>query len=102
MKVVYAPQALRDIDSILAHVSRRSPSGSKKVSLAIEHAIELCGQVPYAGGKTDLKNLYRSPLSRHRLTIFYRVDEGRDEIEVVRVVRAGRVKNLRQLPDDDI
>ena len=68
--------------------------------MAIERAVEFCSLVPYAGGKTDSPDLYRAPISRHRLTVFYRIDAAEDAIEVVRVVRAGRVRNLRRVPDD--
>ena len=36
MKVVYAPQALRDIDDILSYIHQRSPIGARNVSLTIQ------------------------------------------------------------------
>ena len=101
MKVKYAPHAFRDIDAILAQIQTRSSSGARTVSLAIERAAESCALVPYAGAKTDRHDVYRAPISRHRLTVFYRVDADEDAIEIVRVVRAGRVRNLRRVPDDE-
>jgi toxin ParE1/3/4 len=101
VKIVYAPRALRDIDAILAYIKKRSPSGAQTVALALERAIELSATVPFAGARTAKKNLYRVPISRHRLTIFYRVAASQDQIEVVRVLRAGRVKNLQRMPRDE-
>jgi toxin ParE1/3/4 len=100
MKVVYAPQALRDIDNILAYIQERSPRGAHNVSLAIEHAIQMCALNPRAGARTDEPNVYRWPLGRYRYTVFYRALPTSDQIEVARVIHSARVKNLRRLPQD--
>ena len=42
MRITYAPLALRDIDEILGYVQKRSPSGARNLSTAIEHTIERC------------------------------------------------------------
>jgi hypothetical protein len=39
-------------------------------------------------------------LRRYRYAIFYRVLLNEDAIEIARVVRAGRIKNLGRLPPD--
>ena len=99
MKVVYARRALRDIDSILSYIQKRSPSGARNVSLAIEYAIQMCALHPRTGSKTDEPNLYRRALGKYRYTIFYRT--AADGIEVVRVVHGARIKVLTKLPTDD-
>jgi toxin ParE1/3/4 len=91
-------RALRDIDAILAYIQKRSPSGARNVSLAIEYTIHTCALNPRTGTKTDEPNVYRRPLGKHRYTIFYRILP--DGIEVARVVDGARVKNLAKLPDD--
>jgi plasmid stabilization system protein ParE len=101
MKVIYAPRALRDIDDILAYISKRSPRGAHKVSLAIEHTIHMCALNPRAIGRTDEPNVYRRPLGKYRYTVFYRVLPQEDGIEIARVVHGGRVKNLRKVPADE-
>ena len=98
MNVAYAPRALRDIDAILAYIQKRSPSGARNVSLAIEYTIHTCALNPRTGTKTDEPNVYRRPLGKYRYTIFYRILP--DGIEVARVVHGARVKNLAKLPDD--
>lgn len=98
MKIKYAPRAFRDIDELLDKIRM---SGAKTLSVAIELKVEHCALVPYAGSRTDRPEIYRAPISHHRLTIFYRVDSVDEAIEVLRVVRGGRVKNLRRIPDDD-
>ena len=101
MKVVYAPRALRDIDELLAYIQLRSPRGAHNVSVAIEYTVHMCALNPRTGAKTDVPNVYRRPLGKYRFTIFYRSLNDGDGIEVVRVVRGARVKDLRKLPQDE-
>jgi plasmid stabilization system protein ParE len=101
MKVIYAPQALRDVDDILAYIQKRSPAGARNVSVAIERAVEACALNPRTGAKTDEPEVYRRPLNKYRYTIFYRVLADVDAVEIARVIHGARVKNLRRLPRDD-
>lgn len=100
MKLVYAPRALRDIDELLAFIHKRSPQGARRVSFAIEHTAEICAESPRGGAPTDEPYVYRWPLSSYRYTIFYRHDPTRDVVEIIRVVRASRIRNLRRIPGD--
>ena len=70
MKVIYAPQALRDVDDILAYIQKRSPGGARNVSVAIERAVEACALNPRTGARTDEPEVYRRPLNKYRYTIF--------------------------------
>lgn len=99
MKVRYAPRALRDIDNILAYIHERSPRGARNVSLAIEHAIQMCAFKPRASAETDEPNVHRRPLGKYRYTIFYRAIANNAGIEVIRVVHGALVKSLGKVPD---
>jgi toxin ParE1/3/4 len=101
MRIVYASRALRDIDEILAYIRERSPRGARSVSLAIEHAVQTCALNPRAAGKTDEPNVFRRPLGKYRYTIFYRTLPHDEGIEIARVVRSARVRDLRRMPDDN-
>jgi plasmid stabilization system protein ParE len=37
---------------------------------------------------------------RYPYTIFYRIDAERGLVEIARVIHGGRVKDLRQMPED--
>ncbi len=99
MRIIYAPRALRDIDEILAYIHKRSPSGARNVSLAIEYTIHMCALHPRTGAKTDEPDVYRRPLGKYRYTVFYRMLA--DGIEVGRVIHGARVKVLTKLPRDE-
>lgn len=99
MKIAYSPRALRDIEEILTYTHQRSPRGAQNVSLAIEYAVLMCALHPRAAARTDEPDVRRRPLGKYRYTIFYRalaLDQG---IEVVRVVRSARVRNLSKVPE---
>ena len=99
MEVAYAPQAIRDIEEILASIRLRSPSGAATLLNAIERTVELSAQYPRTGGRTNRSDTFRRALGKLRYTIFYRVMAGDLELEILRVVRSGRVRNLMKVPD---
>jgi plasmid stabilization system protein ParE len=99
MTAHFAPRALVDIDELLAYVCAQDASAATKLSHSIERTIGLAATNPRLGSKTDEVGVFRYPIARYRITIFYRQRQDGD-IEVVRVVRASRVKNLGSLPDN--
>ncbi len=101
MRLVYAPSALRDIEELLAFIHEKSPQGASKVSFAIEHTAMICAEAPGAGSPTDVPHVYRWPLSSYRFTIFYRHVQAEETVEIIRVVRASRIRNLRRVPVDE-
>jgi plasmid stabilization system protein ParE len=68
--------------------------------VAIEQAVDSCARDPRLGIATEATGTFRYPLTRHSYTIFYRVIADRDEVEIVRVIHAARVKDLGRLPED--
>ena len=98
MELGWHPVALRDVEEILDHVRTQSADGARNVSFSIERAAELCALFPFTGSKTNRADVYRSPLTDRRITIFYRVHRRENIVEILRVLRSGRIKNLRRLP----
>jgi plasmid stabilization system protein ParE len=95
----FAPRALVDIDELLAYVHAQDSSVANKLSLSIERTVGLAAINPRLGTKTDEAGVFRYPIARYRITIFYRLLADGD-IEVARVVRATRIKNLDALPEN--
>ena len=60
----------------------------------------MCALNPRIGVRTDRPHVYRWPLRRYRYTIFYRVLLNEDAVEIARVIRAARIKNLGRLPPE--
>ena len=100
MKVVYAQRARRDIEDIYGYIALSNPAAAQAVEDAIRITCEALAEFPYAAPATDEPNVRRAPLVIYPYTIFYRVDDHRQRIEVVRVIHSARITDLGRLPDD--
>jgi plasmid stabilization system protein ParE len=100
MTARFAPCALADINAIRVYLMERSPRGAENVRRAIASAIDFCSEYPLSGLRTDAPGVLRHPLHRYRFTVFYRLTPEGSDIEVLRVLRSARIKNLKQIPDD--
>jgi toxin ParE1/3/4 len=100
MNVVWSPRALRDLDEVLSYTQQRSPAGASNLSHAIERSIAVCARHPQLGSKTDEPGVYRWPLVAYRYTFLYRHAEVDNTIEIICLLRSGRIRNLRRIPDE--
>jgi plasmid stabilization system protein ParE len=98
MKVVYGRRAKSDINNIFDHISQEDPSTALAVESDIRKACEGLRRFPYANVQTDLAHVYRMPIPKRGFTIFYRVRAKKSLVEIIRVVRSNRVKNLGRIP----
>ena len=64
MRVVFTRRVLRELNELLAYVSRQDPVTADKMSAAIGARIELCARNPRFGSATDKRNVFRAPISR--------------------------------------
>ena len=65
---------------------------------AIQASLKRLALQPRLGSATSKPNVYRAPVKRYRIAIFYRTRRGQPGIQVVRIVRGTRVKNLNKIP----
>ena len=100
LDVRFSPRAVADLQSIRAYLIERSPKGAERVRQAIVATIDHCAEYPQTGNKTDRPGVLRVPLHRYRFTIFYRLSADGQSLELLRVLRSGRVKTLRKMPGD--
>ena len=100
MKVVFAERAQRDIGAVYDWIAPNSPRGALRVEMEIRMACERLSHFPFASMATDVPGIRRLPLSRYPYTIFFRVDEVRDLVEIARVVHSARVRDIGTIPDD--
>jgi plasmid stabilization system protein ParE len=98
MKVVYSRRALRDLEAIFDHIAQQDRSTALAVESDIRLACAGLGKFPYANVATDLAHVYRMPIPARSFTVFYRVKAAKSVVEIVRVVRSSRVKNLGRVP----
>jgi plasmid stabilization system protein ParE len=98
MKVEYSLRAQSDIGEIFAYISAQDTGTAMAVEGDIRCACQLLASFPYTNSKTDLANVYRMPLPRRGLTVFYRVKREASIVQIIRVVRSSRVRNLGRVP----
>jgi len=101
MKVVYADRARQDIEAIYDHIALSNPAAAQAVEDAIRSTCLALAEFPYAAPATDEPNVRRAPLVIYPYTIFYRVDDEQQRIEVARVIHGARITNLGRLPEDE-
>jgi plasmid stabilization system protein ParE len=88
MNVVYAPRALRDLDSIVAYHIERNPAGAFNVLGAIKSSIDTLSFFPQIGRLVDNAGHRRVPVLRYPYLIFYRV--AGDELLILHIRHTSR------------
>jgi toxin ParE1/3/4 len=73
MNIVYAPRALRDLESIAAYLIERNPVGAINVLGAIKSSIDTLSFFPQIGRLVDDAGHRRVPVLRYPYLLFYRV-----------------------------
>lgn len=73
MNVVFAPRALRDLESIAAYLEAQSPSGARNVLAAFKSTIDALTFFPEIGRLIDDAGHRRLPVLRYPYSIFYRI-----------------------------
>jgi plasmid stabilization system protein ParE len=61
-------------------------------------AADRLGEHPEFGSKTDEVDVRRWPMTDFRYTIFYVIERDEHAIEVLRIMDARRVRNLKRVP----
>ena len=88
MNIVYAPRALRDLQSIAEYLNQRSPSGAFNVLAAVKSSIEALAAFPGMGRVVDDAGHRRFPVLRFPYAVFYRISG--DELLIVHIRHAAR------------
>lgn len=98
MNVIYSKRYRRDLDGLLTYVARDDEVVAEAKAITIRDAITRCAVQPLIGIATDVLGVFRYPLKKHRLTLFYRVRPKKRELVVLRIVRGKRVRKLASMP----
>jgi plasmid stabilization system protein ParE len=98
MNLRYSARAVADIADIFQYIAKQDVATALAVEADIRGTCEAVCDFPYASPRTDIANVFRAPVTRRGFTIFYRVRPRLSVVEIVRVVRGKRVRNLSRLP----
>jgi plasmid stabilization system protein ParE len=98
MNVRYRDIALEDVQGIYDWRARQSSDIARKIEAAIFAATEWLGEHPELGTMTDEADVRRWPMTDLRYTIFYCVDREGAEVDVLRIMDARQIRDLRHVP----
>jgi plasmid stabilization system protein ParE len=98
MKVRYRARALEDVRRIYQWRVRQSTEIAEKVEAAVFAAADWLGEHPEFGSKTDEAHARRWPMTDFSYTIFYVIDGEAETVEVLRIMDARRVRDLKRVP----
>lgn len=99
MRLRFTAVAQSDIRSIYERIVAEDAAAAQRVEDLIRAKCERVAVFPRIGAQTDYDDVRRLPLVRWPYTIFYRIVEAENAIDVLRVVLGARVKDLNRLPD---
>ena len=91
-------KAQSDIAEIFDYIAAQDSNVALAVEAEIMTACYRLGDFPYANPATQRKNVFRMPIRRRGFAVFYRVKPRAKVVEIVRVVRGRRLRDLRQVP----
>lgn len=100
MKVRFTRRALRDMAEIHDWIALRNPAAAARVEKFIREVSENLSDFPMIGSLTDLARVRRLPLVRFPYTMYYRVNQSSETVEILRVVHSARVRGIGKLPND--
>ncbi|HEY9347896.1 MAG TPA: type II toxin-antitoxin system RelE/ParE family toxin [Inquilinus sp.] len=89
LRLVYTPDALADLRSILSHIAGDNPSAARTFVGAIERRCrDLCQQPHLGRAREDLGIGLRIVPFRRRIVIAYRIED--NDLAILRVFYGGR------------
>jgi plasmid stabilization system protein ParE len=95
MRVRLTPVVLEDIAAIYqAH----NAGFAKRAEDAVFDALDSFATFPQFGVETDEVGVHRWPIREFNYTIFYRISWKKEIIEVVRIMDARQVRDLKRVP----
>jgi toxin ParE1/3/4 len=96
MSVRFSRRALSQIDEIFNYIASENPRAAVAVVQKIEAVATLIGRNPAIGRRTSIHNVRVFRPSPYPYLIFYRWNEARDEVIVLRVRHSARRGDWRQ------
>lgn len=78
-------QAELDLEQVVAFLARKNPAAAERLGLKLVETIFSLSQMPHRGVAVPSRPSYRRILHHPWFLIFYRLDEPRQWIEIVRV-----------------
>jgi len=96
MSARFSRRALSQIDEIFGYIASENPRAAAAVVEKIETVVTLIGRNPAIGRRTNIRDVRVFRPSPYPYLIFYRWNEARDEVIVLRVRHSARRGDWRK------
>jgi addiction module RelE/StbE family toxin len=93
VKIRYSARALEQLERIHSYIAGHNPKAAKAVAHRIKRSIELLARFPYVHRQTSMPRIRVLPVIRYPYLVFYTVDEGAQEVIVLRIRHSSQDPN---------
>jgi plasmid stabilization system protein ParE len=90
MRVSYSPQALQQLQDIVAYIRAESPQAAERFGRRVDEIARLLAEHPRAGRPANRPRVHVLPLSPFPYLLYYQLLSGRDEVRIIRVRHGAR------------
>ncbi len=89
MNVRWNKRALTELRAAHGWIKRENPPAAKEFLEAVAGLVDLLGEYPAMGVRTDEPKVLMFPLVRYRYLIYYKILRG-EELRIIRIPHASR------------
>ncbi len=100
MRLVWDDQALRDLVEIRRYIAERNPQAAERVAQRLRAALAYLPDRPRMGRTGRVPGTREFVFTDLPYIGVYRIDEGRDTLEILRIVHTARFYPPAEQPDD--
>ena len=90
MKVVYSPEAVRNLREISTYIRSRNPVAAEAVRHAIRKSADTLGQFPELGHRQLQAEIRKLVVPRFGYLIYYKLYTHRDEVRILFIQHSKR------------
>jgi len=90
VRVRYTRRVLEQLDEIFSYIEVHDPAAAKRVKARIKRSIERLSMFPYSARRTSHADVRVLVISKLPYLVFYTVNEGAQEVQVLRVRHSAR------------
>ena len=98
MRVVWTPEAINDLEQVLAYIGQHNPTAASAVAARIDRTIESIGQFPHAGRLDPDTGCRERVVGRYPLLIVHAIDDQHDFVEIIGVFHTSRDPQTKRRP----
>ncbi|HEV2202225.1 MAG TPA: type II toxin-antitoxin system RelE/ParE family toxin [Bryobacteraceae bacterium] len=86
MRIRWSPDAVADLENIVAYIHRDNPAAAQRVGQAIYDRLSVLGTFPYGGRVGCVEGTREFPLPPPPFIVVYRVLQQADVVQIVNVI----------------